>query len=102
MYYLLGRAIPGRNLFFVPSPVVEIVATENVTATVLQKSMCLEKLEDTLSLLLSVPGSGLAVAEIEICTRRNHKSGQNAHNFCKNGVTTIFQIAIWTVWALFI
>jgi hypothetical protein len=29
-------------------------------------------------------------------------SGQNAHNFCKNGVTTIFQVAIWTIWVVFL
>jgi hypothetical protein len=43
----------------VPSPVAEIAATENVAATVLQKSMCLEKFKCALSLLSSAAGSGL-------------------------------------------
>ena len=56
--YLIGRSIPGRDLFSVPSPVAEIAATENVATTVLQKSMCLEKFEGALSLLSSASGSG--------------------------------------------
>ena len=55
--YLIGRAIPGRDLFSVPIPVSEIAATENVAATVLQKSTCLEKFEGALSLLSSASGS---------------------------------------------
>ena len=35
-------------------------------------------------------------------TRLNHNSGETTPNFCKNGVTTIFQIAIWTIWALLV
>ncbi len=50
---MIGQTIPGRDLFSVLSPVAEIAATENVAATVLQKSMCLAKLENRLSLLLS-------------------------------------------------
>ena len=30
-------------------------------------------------------------------TRLNHKSERNAHNLSKNGVTTIFQSAIWSM-----
>ena len=33
-------------------------------------------------------------------TRLNHKSGQTFHNFCKNGVMTTGQSAIWTLWVL--
>ena len=33
-------------------------------------------------------------------TRLNHQSERNTHNLSKNGVTTIFQSAIWTVWVL--
>ena len=33
-------------------------------------------------------------------TRLNHKSGRNAHNFCKNGVMTNVPSAIWMVWLL--
>ena len=56
--YLIGRAISGRDLFSVPSPVYEISAMKNVAATVLQKSTCLEKIEGALSLMLRASGSG--------------------------------------------
>ena len=35
-------------------------------------------------------------------TRPSTNSGHNARNFCKNGFTTIFQVAIWTVWVVFV
>ena len=49
-----------RDLFSVPSPVLGITATENVAATVFQKSMCLEKFEGALSLLSSWKGATIA------------------------------------------
>ena len=35
-------------------------------------------------------------------TRPSANSGHNARNFCKNGVTTIFQVAIWTICELLV
>ena len=47
-----------EDLFSVPSPVAAIAATENIAATVPQKSTSLEKFEGALRLLLSALGSG--------------------------------------------
>jgi hypothetical protein len=33
-------------------------------------------------------------------TRLSTKSGQNGHNFCKNGVTAMFEVAKWIVWVV--
>jgi hypothetical protein len=58
-YYLVGQAIPGRELFSVPSTAAEIAARENGAATVLQKSSpCQAKFKNPLSLLSSALGSG--------------------------------------------
>ena len=46
-----------EDLFSVPSPVAAIAATENIAATVPQKSTSLEKFEGALRLLLSALGS---------------------------------------------
>jgi hypothetical protein len=38
----------------------------------------------------------------QLLTRPSANSGHNARNFCKNGVTTIFQVAIWTICELLV
>ncbi len=39
---------------------------------------------------------------VDMYSRLSANSGHNARNFFKNRVTAIFQVAIWTVWVVFV